>query len=248
MSTLFGDSISGIKITTAGKIPQKQAVFLTDWHKAIELDSPVRRAIIQILTRGIHDRITVESKDSVTGEKTIERIPVVRDILSVTEIVKMSDEHLDLPALTRNQVNHHLPRMLEEGFLIHFGTLKTGKRTTDYYRRVAKQYVVTMETPNLGADFLRKRETERLQHSLGLFNIELTKEELTELIEIRVKLELMQDKWRTKIANLIQEDVTDPDIVDTYHWMIEAYAIGSDEYLNLFRRFREILFGEMEDQ
>ncbi|MHA1908337.1 MAG: hypothetical protein ACW98Y_13645 [Candidatus Thorarchaeota archaeon] len=248
MSAQIGDSIAGIKITKQGKREQKQAIFLTDPQKALELDSPVRRAIIQIFSRGIPDRITVESRNPDTKEKTIERIPITRDILSVTEIVKMSDEYLDLPVLTRNQVNHHLPHMLREGFLIHFGTLRTGKRSTDYYRRVAKQYVVTMETPNLGADFLRIRESQKLDRSLGHFNIKLSKKEIDELIEIRVKLELMQDKWRTKIANLIQDDVTDPDIVDTYHWMIEAYAIGSDGYLKLFRRFREILFGQMEDE
>ncbi|MDF1538542.1 MAG: hypothetical protein P1Q69_06535 [Candidatus Thorarchaeota archaeon] len=244
----IGDSIKGIKITKEGKREQKQAVFLTDPQKAIELDHPVRRAIIQILSRGIPDRITVQSTDPLTNELALERVRIERDILSVTEIVRMSEEHLDILTITRNQVNHHLQKMIDEEFLIHFGTLTTGKRTTDYYRRVAKQYVITMETPNLGEDFLRKRETGRLQRTLGLFNIELSKEEINELIEIRVKLELMQDKWRTKIAGMIQNDVTDPEITDTYHWMLEAYSIGSDEYLKLFRRFREILFGEMEDE
>ncbi len=247
MEIPIGDSIAGIKITKQGKIPQKQAIFLTETDKAMELDHPVRRAIISILDRGITDRITIETLDELTGEKVKERVTISRDILSITEIVKMSEEHLDILTVTRNQVNHHLPRMIEEGFLIRFGTLETGKRTTDYYRRTAKQYVVTMETPNLGADFLRDRERARLSNSLSQFDIDLTKEKLNELIELRVKLELLQDRWRTKIAGLIKKDVTDPEIVALYHWMLEAYSMGSEEYVNLFQRFREILFGTMEE-
>ncbi|MFW9919711.1 MAG: hypothetical protein ACFFED_08940 [Candidatus Thorarchaeota archaeon] len=248
METPLGDSIAGIKITKKGKDAQQQAIFLTDAEKALELDHPVRRAIVTVMDRGIPDRVTIETVDELSTKKVMERVPISRDIMSITEIVKMSREHLDILSLTRNQVNHHLPKMMEEGFLIHFGTLRTGKRTTDYYRRTAKQYVVTMETPNLGADFLRDREGHRLRHALSLFEIELTKEQLTELIEARVKLELLQDKWRTKIANLIKKDVTEPDIVAIYHWMLEAYSMGSDEYVSLFRRFREILFGEMEGE
>ncbi len=246
MDSALGDSIAGIKPTKQGKIPQRQAIFLTEREKALELDHPVRRFILLIMDRGVPDRITVETIDDLTKEKVRERVPILRDILSVTEIVKMSKEHLDIPDLTRNQVNHHLPRMIEEGFIIHYGTLETGKRTTDYYRRTAKQYVVTMETPNLGADFLRGREAKRLIQSLSQFDIELTKQEVNELIEIRVKLELLQDRWRSKIAGLIKQDVMLPDIVDLYHWMLEAYAMGSDEYVQLFKRFGEILFRDME--
>ncbi len=248
MDAQLGDSITGIEVTREGAVLQKEALFLTDSEKALELDHPVRRAIIAILGRGIPDRITIEKTDQVTKEKVRERVPINRDIMSITEIVKMSEEHLDIINLTRNQVNHHLPKMIDEGFLIHFGTLTTGDRTTAFYRRAAKQYVVTMETPNLGADFLREREQKRLSHSLNLFDLELSKEEVTELIDLRVKVELLQDKWRTKIASLIKKDVTEPEIVSIYHWMLEAYSIGSDEYVKLLRRFREILFGAMEGE
>ncbi|MHA1904989.1 MAG: hypothetical protein ACXABL_14265 [Candidatus Thorarchaeota archaeon] len=243
----LGDGVSGIEITDEGKQDQKQAIFLTDLEKAFELDPPVRRAILRILGRGVPDRITTQSVDKKTGEKNLERTSVVRDVLSITEIVKMSEEHLDIMDLTRNQVNHHLPKMIREGFIIKIGTLTTGKRTTDYYRRAAKQFVITMETPNLGTDFLRKRETEQIQRTLRSFNLDIPAKKVQELVELRVKIELMQDKWRTTIANMVREDVTEPDIVAMYHWLLDAYSIGDSEYLKAFRRVRDILFGSLED-
>ncbi|MHA2350948.1 MAG: hypothetical protein ACXADL_15120 [Candidatus Thorarchaeota archaeon] len=57
----------------------------------------------------------------------------------------------------------------------------------------------------------------------------------------------MQDKWRTTIANMVREDVTEPDIVAMYHWLLDAYSIGDSEYLKAFRRVRDILFGSLED-
>ncbi|UCE11403.1 MAG: hypothetical protein JSW61_05575 [Candidatus Thorarchaeota archaeon] len=242
----LGDGISGILVTDEGKKDQKQAMFLTDPQKAIELDHPARRAIIRILSRGVPDRITLQSVDKESGEKTLERTSVLRNILSITEIVKMSEEHIDIMELSRNQVNHHLPKMIEEGFIIRYGTLKTGKRTTDYYRRAAKQYVITMETPNLGADFLRKRETEQIQRTLKSFNLDIPSDKVKELIELRVGIELMQDKWRTKIANMVREDVTDPDVTAMYHWLLNAYSVGDSEYLKSFKRIRDILFENVE--
>ncbi|MHA1958112.1 MAG: hypothetical protein ACW968_14415 [Candidatus Thorarchaeota archaeon] len=244
MKTNLGDGISGIKMTDEGQQDQKQAIFLTDLQRAFELDHPVRRAILLILSRGVPDRITTQSVDKVTGKKILERISIVRDVLSITEIVKMSEEHLDIMDLTRNQVNHHLPKMIKEGIIIKIGTLTTGKRTTDYYRRAAKQFVITMETPNLGADFLRKRETEQIQRTLRSFNLDIPAKKVKELVELRVKIELMQDKWRTIIANMVREDVTEPDIVAMYHWLLDAY---DSEYLKAFRRVRDILFGSLED-
>jgi hypothetical protein len=104
-----------------------------------------------------------------------------------------------------------------------------------------------METPNLGTDFLRKRETEQIQRTLRSFNLDISAKKVQELVELRVKIELMQDKWRTTIANMVREDVTEPDIVAMYHWLLDAYSIGDGEYLEAFRRVRDILFGSLED-
>ncbi len=247
MVSKLGEQLDGIALTKEGRRPLDEALFLTDLHKAIELDHPVRRAVIEILRRGIPDKITEKSNDPKTGSKIVERKRVSRDALSITEIVKMSEDHLDVLNLTRNQVNHHLPKMLEEGFLIKYGTLTTGKRVTDYYRRVAKLYVVTMETPNLGADFLRERESKRIKRIIKSANFDLSNEDVKELVETRIKIELLQDKWRTKMAKLIDHDVTDPDVVEMYHWLIDAYSIGSEEYLKLLKHFRKILFQNFEE-
>jgi hypothetical protein len=46
---------------------------------------------------------------------------------------------------------------------------------------------------------------------------------------------------------MVREDVTEPDIVAMYHWLLDAYSIGDSEYLKAFRRVRDILFGSLED-
>ncbi len=247
MVSKLGEQLDGISLTKEGKKPLKEALFLTDLRKAIELEHHVRGAILEILRRGIPDKLTLMSTDPKTKSRIVERKQVSRDALSITEIVKMSKDHLDVIDLTRNQVNHHLPKMLDEEFVIRYGTLTTGKRETDYYRRIARVYVVTMETPNLGADFLRERESKRIKRIIKTANFSLSDDDVEELVETRIKIELLQDKWRTKIAKLLDNDVMEPDVTEMYHWLIDAYSVGSDEYLKLLQYFRKIMFQNLGD-
>jgi len=236
------DSIPNIELSEDAEESQRQAMFITNLKTANEFEHPVRIAILTIMRQGIPDTSTTESVDERTGERIIVRKPVTRNALSVNEIVNMSKEHADVQELTRNMVNYHLPRMIEIGFVRRYGTLRTGKRTTDYYQRVAKQYVVTMETPQLGSEFLLKQETLRIDRTLQTFRIDLSKLEKKELADLLVKCELLKDKWRKDIAALVRDDVTEPEVVNMYHWLLDAYATGSKEYMQLFSRIREILF------
>jgi len=236
------DSIADIELSEEAEAAQRQAMFITDLNTANEFEHPARIAILTIMRRGIPDTLTTESVDQRTGERIIVRKPVTRNALSVNEIVNMSKEHADVQELTRNMVNHHLPRMVEIGFVQRYGTLRTGKRTTDYYQRVAKQYVVTMETPHFGSEFLLAQETLRIDRTLQIFKIDLGESEKKELVDLLVKCELLKDKWRKDIAALVRDDVTEPEVVNMYHWLLDAYATGSKEYMQLFNRIREILF------
>ena len=236
------DSIVDIELSEDAKAARRQAMFITDLNTATEFEHPVRITILTIMRRGIPDTSTTESVDERTGERIIVRKPVTRNALSVNEIVNMSKEHADIQGLTRNMVNHHLPRMVEMGFVRRYGTLRTGKRTTGYFQRVAKQYVVTMETPHFGSKFLLTQETLRIDRTLQAFKIDLGESEKKELADLLVKCELLKDKWRKNIAALIRDDVTEPEVVNMYHWLLDAYATGSKEYMQLFSRIREILF------
>jgi hypothetical protein len=236
------DSIAGIELSKEVEASQRQAVFITDVNTAMEFEQPVRIAILTILSRGIPDTTTSESVDEHTGGRIVVKSYVTRNALSVNEIVNMSKKHDDIQDLTRNMVNHHLPRMIDMGFVQRYGTLRTGKRTTDYYQRVAKQYVVTMETPHFGSEFLLTRETLRIDRTLKAFNIDISKSERKELTDLLVKCELLKDRWRKDIAALVRNDVTEPEVVNMYHWLLDAYATGSKEYMQLFSRIREILF------
>ena len=43
-------------------------------------------------------------------------------------------------------------------------------------------------------------------------------------------------------ADLVREDVTNPDVVHMYHWLLDAYAMGNDEYIEIWRKIRQIIF------
>lgn len=242
MSDPVFDSIADIKLSEVAEAAQREAMFITDLNTATEFEHPVRIAILTIMRRGTPDTSTTESVDECTGERIIIRKPVTRNVLSVNEIVNMSKEHADVQELTRNMVNHHLPRMVENRFVRRYGTLRTGKRTTDYYQRVAKQYVLTMETPHFGSEYLLTQETSRIDRTLQTFKIDLGESEKKELVDLLVKCELLKDKWRKDVAALVRDDVTEPEVVNMYHWLLDAYATGSTEYMQLFSRIREILF------
>ena len=240
----FPDTIVGIKISPIGKKEQQQAIFITDLEEATMIEHPVRLAIITILGKGISDNVTTKFVDPKSKASTITTTPTQRHELSVIEIVKVSKKYQDILSLTRNQVNHHLPKLVTMKFVHRYGTVTTGKRKTHYYRRAAKQYVVTMGTPYYNEKWLEQRESARLERTLKAFDIELSMKDKTELARLLTKSEILKDNWRAKIANLARGDVTEPNITDMYHWLIDAYAMGSQEYLDIHQKIRAILFRE----
>jgi hypothetical protein len=248
MKAILPKSISKIKLTKAGKQPQSGAIFITDYQLATEFEQEPRLTISQIMGRGISDFVVETSVDEETGVRTTKEIPTTRYALSVSEIVALSKKHKDLQSVTRNQVNHHLRRLEELGFIHKFGTLWVGKRAIDYYRRSSQYVVVTMETPHYDEDFLLDREGKRMDKTLGVFNIRLNASDKKEVARLLTKSELLKDSWRAMVADLVKEDVTDPDVVHMYHWLLDAYAMGNDEYVEIWRKIRKILFGKQSEE
>ncbi len=236
-------AISGIELTKRGRQPQSGAIFITNIQLASEFEQEPRISISQILGRGISDFVVQVSVDEKTGVRTIKEIPTTRYALSVSEIVDLSKQHKDLQAVTRNQVNHHIRRLEELGFVHKYGTLWVGKRAIDYYRRSSKYVVVTMATPHFDESFLLDREGKRMDRTLEVFNIKLDSQDRDEVVQLLTKSELLKDSWRGMIAGLVGDDVTDPEVVTMYHWLLDAYAMGNDQYIEIWRKIRQILFG-----
>jgi len=241
-------SIAEIELTDAGQQPQSGAIFITNIQLATEFEREPRLTISQILGRGTSDFIVETSVDEPTGIRTIKEIPTIRYALSVSEIVELSKKHKDLQKITRNQVNHHIRRLEELGFIHKYGTLWVGKRAIDYYRRTSKYVVVTMSTPHFDEDFLLDREGNRIDTTLGVFNIKLNARARKEIVGLLTKSELLKDSWRGMIAKLVRADVTDPEVVNMYHWLLDAYAMGNDEYVEIWRKIRKILFGKQSEE
>ena len=245
VATEITDSLEGIVLTKDGREPQKEIVFVTNQERADVLDEIVRYNILQTLRKGIEDTLTTKTVDEATGDTIIRQRVVRRDALSVVEIVKMSPDCChDSEEITKNQVYHHLPRLIEHGYVIKYGTVTKGKRSTDYYRRTAKGFMLT--TGAWGTE--EKRIREKLEgftdKMLETFNIKLSKDQREELIELSVKRAQMQYAWRTKIADMVNLDIATKETLSMYEMLLDYYSVGSKEYMDVINRIREILFPE----
>ncbi len=242
-TTEISDSLEGIVLTKEGKEPQKEIVFVTNEEVAEVLDEPVRYNILQTLRKGVEDTLTTKTVDKETSDTIIRQKIVRRDVLSVVEIVKQSPECcIQGEEITKNQVYHHLPKLIEYGYVIKYGTVTKGKRSTDYYRRTARGFMLT--TGAWGTE--EKRIREKLEgftdKMLETFNLKIPKEQREELIELSVKRAKMQHTWRTKIANMVNLDIATKETLSMYEMLLDYYSVGSKEYMDIINRIREILF------
>ncbi|MDH4215115.1 MAG: hypothetical protein OEV85_14455 [Candidatus Thorarchaeota archaeon] len=247
MNSEMSRTITEIELTERGKQPQSGAIFITNIQLASEFEQEPRLSISQILGRGISDFVVEISVEEKTGVRTTKEIPITRYALSVSEIVELSKQHKDLQIVTRNQVNHHIRKLEELGFVHKYGTLWVGKRAIDYYRRSSKYVVVTMATPYFDEGFLLDREGKRIDQTLDTFNIQLDLNAKKEVVKLLTKSELLKDSWRAMIADLVRSDVTDPEVIHMYHWLLDAYAMGNNEYIEIWRNIRKILFGKQSE-
>ena len=242
MDDAITDSLKGIVLTKEGKIPEKELVFITDEEKAAVLDEPVRLHILQVLREGIDDTITTESKDE-NGDKIIRVRDVKRDALSVLEIVKLSTECCGPDVeITKNQVYHHLPTLEKYGYVIKFGTVTTGKRTTDYWRRTAKGFLLTKGAGIGGEGTYAKKMKPYVDNMLETFDLDVSDSDKTRLLELMIRNAVIQAGWRTEIAELVKGDVADKKVLDMYETLLHYYAMGSKDYVDNVMEIRKILF------
>lgn len=236
------DSLKGIELTLEGKKEQREIVFITDDERAAILDEPVRLHILQVLREGIDDTLTTERVEP-NGDKIIRVRDVKRDALSVLEIVNQSTLCCGSDVtITKNQVYHHLPTLESGGYVVKYGTVTTGKRTTDYWRRTAKGFVLTKGEWIGSAKTIGQKMAPYVETMLQNFDLNVPKDKEKELLELFTKRAVMQSEWRTKIANLVRGDVADKKILEMYEMLLDYYSLGSEDYMKTIMQIREILF------
>jgi hypothetical protein len=238
------DALTGIKApeeTSRFPDPMNEIVFVNDPEKAEILDEQVRYMIIQVLRRGIDDTCTTRDVDKETGERIIRQRDVKRHALSVVEIVKLSETYDDIENITKNQVYHHLPKLIEGGYVVKFGTVTTGKRTTDYYRRTAKGFVVTVGEFVLDKKMMKKKIGHYINMYTKVFDIELSDDDRKELADLMIESMRVEHEGRAKIGQLIKGDVADKKVLSLYEDLVKLYAMGDDDWSKIQRRVRAIL-------
>ncbi len=238
------DGLAGIELTEEGRIPQREIEFITDEDRAREIEEPARLHILRVLKRGIEDTQTTEEFNKATGERIIRQRVVMRNIMSVVEIVKMSAQCRDCEPLTKNQVYHHLPKLIETGYVVKYGTVTTGKRTTDFYRRTAKGFVIATRLTPMNKRDLRRKTADWVERMCRVFRVSLNNEERDELSRLLMESFEMESQNRRRIARMIRGDVADAEILRIYEWLVETYAIDSDDYVGLRRRIKQLLFDD----
>lgn len=242
----LSDKIQNIELTEAGKKPCKSVIFITDSEMAQTIDDHVKIEIIRVLREGINDTQTIEKYDKKTKETVIRQWPVKRYALSVAEIVKQS-KLSGVNALSRNQVYHHLPRLIESGFVIKFGTVTKGKRTTDYFRRTAETFVLPESTPAVDEQYIKNRLAKDIVHINRVFGFSLPEEMHQEFIDLGSRLWHMKDEWARLILQNLQEDLVDSRSVLLYDWLLELTALSSQEYVESGRRMWEMLLNRKSE-
>ncbi len=240
MSEYETDTIKGIDLVNEDHKPVKRVEFLHREDRVCALHHPARLRILQILKEGIDDTVTTESFDDTTRERLIRQVILKRHTLSVNEIIKISNETEDLEPLTKNQIYHHLPEMIKAGLVELYGVLRKGKRTTDFYRRTADNFVTfgLHYEPEHYKDAVRK-ETKK---SLSLFKLNLSDSEREKFLDLAVQSEVMKLEGAKAVENLVSDDITDSKAVEMLDWFLWVYATGREEYMQLLNQVREIIF------
>ncbi len=238
------DTLKDIVLTKEGKMLQKEVEFVYDKQRCDELAEPVRFQIVQMLRNGIDDTQTTEDFNEETNERIIRQKMVKRNIMSVVEIVKASTESDCCEVITKNQLYHHFPKLIDSGYVIKYGTVTTGKRTTDYYRRTAKGFMLLGADPSADEEHIRHKVSDGREKISNIFDIEISPEKGDELAELWVKSIILQMEHRVKIAKMIRGDVADSEVLELFELMLNIYSMGSDEYVQIQKRMQEILFSD----
>jgi DNA-binding transcriptional ArsR family regulator len=236
------DKIKNIELTELGKKPMRKVDFVHGEKRVEILHNPVRLMILQILRDGVEDALTEESYDKETQVLLTKRRTIRRQAMSVLEIIRMSRELKSDGALTKNQIYHHLPLLEEGGFVVKHGTVTTGKRTTDYYRRTAESFVTygLHHDPKKYSTTIRKD----IDDALPMFDFELNEKEKKELSNLLADAEVMRLKWAPIIESLVTDDIASNKPIEMFDKLLWIYSTGQDDFLNTLDRIRSLIFKE----
>jgi DNA-binding transcriptional ArsR family regulator len=236
------DAIRDLELTKAGRRAPKKVDFIQGEERVRILHDPVRLLILQILRDGIEDTLTEESFDEETGVRLTKQQTVTRRIMSVHEIIKISKDSDSFDRLTKNQIYHHLPLLVDGGFVVKHGVVTRGKRTTDYYRRTAGNFITfgLHYDPEKYSPTIRKE----IEEALPVFNLDLTEEEKKVVSELIVHAEVMRLKWAGKIEVLVAEDIADNKPIEMFDRLLWIYALGNEKFLKTLDEIRSIIFGD----
>lgn len=245
----LSDTLKGIEIDKDSKgkklVPYAETpkvMFITDQECAEVIDDEVRYTIIRILRKGIPDTITTEEYNEHTGERIIRQRDITRYEMSVVEIVKMSQERDEIGEISKNQVYHHLPMLIDTGYIVKYGTVTTGKRTTDYYRRTSRGFVLPKHTTAQDKKHMKQKTKELVERMTKAFDLGLSEEQIQELIALRLKMFELQIESRAKIADLIRSDVADEALLDMYEWLVQIHSAGKKEFQDTILEVRKFIF------
>jgi DNA-binding transcriptional ArsR family regulator len=241
MTEEYPDTLIGIELTKEGKIPEKDYDLVTDEDISEVLADSARSAIIGILRHGIEDKMTSEQINDSTNERVIREKIVKRHALSVTEISRMSkDPELSDAPLSNSQIYHHLPILIDAGYVIKYGVVKKGGRKTDYYRRTAKIFM--FEKFPGSDDHRSERANQKVEQMFKFFGFNLPEKLVKEFIELRMKAADIEHEAHSKLMRMVRKDVADAEVLYMFEDLICTHSIASDEWIKIRKRMNEILF------
>jgi len=220
-------------------VPEGQKIVRDEEIGKIMLE-PVRSKIMKILYWGIKDTLTTEEFNEDSGEKIIREKTVKREALSVAEIVNLSEERWPEDPITKNQVYHHLPILIEGGYVVKFGTVTKGKRTTDYYIRTHAGFIIATEPSD--KEYAKQKAKKRLEGMLRSFSLELDDAQKAELENLMGKSLHIWLGASEEITAMVAGDVADKSLIEAYNWLLDVYAADNQNYIELMKKIRKIIF------
>ena len=239
------DTLAGIELTEEGLVdgnplvPEGQKIVRDEEIGKIMLE-PVRSKIMKLLHEGIKDTLTKEEFDEESGERIIREKTVKREALSVAEIVNLSEERFPDDSISKNQVYHHLPLLIEGGYVVKFGTVTKGKRTTDYYIRTHCGFIIATEPSD--KEYAQQKAKKRLEGMLRSFALKLDDGKRAELENLMAKVLHIWLGASEEITGMVTGDVADKSLIEAYNWLLDVYAVDNQEYIKLMKKIRKIIF------
>lgn len=245
MSDVLTDTLVEIELSEEALVDGKPVIpeglkIIRDEEIGRIMLEPVRSKIMKILHYGIEDTLTTEEFNEETGERVIRQKVVKREALSVAEIVRMSEKTFPDDPITKNQVYHHLPLLIEGSYVVRLGTVTTGKRTTDYFIRTHGGFVIATEPSD--KEYAEEKAKKRLDGILRSFALDLDEAQKAELTDLMSKTLHIWLGASEKITEMVTGDVADKYLIEAYNWLLDVYASNNAEYQRLMQDIRSIIF------